>query len=35
MLIFYREIDRRDLAKTKEKNVVYFIGTEIYARILQ
>ena len=23
MLIFYREVDRRDLGKTKEKNVVY------------
>ena len=23
MLIFYREVDRRDLGKTNEKNVVY------------
>ena len=23
MVIFYREVDRRDLGKTKEKNVVY------------
>ena len=26
MLIFYREVDRRDLGKTKDKNVVYVVG---------